>query len=100
MTTETIPDPTIRDWSTDLEVDLVQAGMEPEQARAYRRAFEFGMNRVLSVVATRQELKDEIAAVRQEIKQAVAGLRSEMRFYMLLHLGFFGTLLGVILSKL
>ena len=140
MTTETAPDPTVEAWSDNLEEELVEAGMEQPQAKAYRHAFELGLTRVISQTATRQELQDGLAelrqtmldierrlaqtatkqelldgldqlrqqivdiqlnyATKQDLKDAIAGLRNEMRFYMLLHLGFFGTLLGVILSKL
>ena len=62
MTTETPPaiDPVIRDWSNDLEAELATAGMEPPQAKAYQRAFELGMTRVMSVMATKDELHREI----------------------------------------
>ena len=58
MTTETPPaiDPTIEAWSDRLEEDLIEVGMEPRQARAYQRAFELGLTRVLSVMATKQDL--------------------------------------------
>jgi len=58
MTTETAPapDPVIHDWSDNLEEELVVAGMEPPQAKAYSRAFELGMMRVTSVVSTKQDL--------------------------------------------
>ena len=81
MTTETppaIPDPVIHDWSNDLEDELTEAGMEPPQAKAYARAFELGMTRVLSVMATKQELlltKDEL---RQELRDLGDQLRREM----------------------
>ena len=76
MTTETppaIPDPVIHDWSNDLEDELVDAGMEPPQAKAYRHAFELGMTRVLSVVATKQEL----LLTKQDLQKAIDDLRGE-----------------------
>ena len=123
MTTETpAPDDVVRQWSDDLEEELVEVGMEPASARAYRRAFELGMTRVLSVVATKQELNDAtvllrgelrdaigdlrgelreaIGDLRDELKGEIAGLRSEMRFYFLLLAGLFASVLGVILTKL
>ena len=62
MTTETPPaiDPTIEAWSDRLEEELIEVGMEPRQARAYQRAFELGMTRVMSVMATKDELHREI----------------------------------------
>ena len=76
MTTETPPvDPAIDVWSDRLEQDLAEAGMEAEQARAYARAFEFGMTRVLSVMATKQELKDGLADLRDQLQREM-----ELRF--------------------
>lgn len=85
MTTETAPDPVVHDWSNDLEAELAEAGMEPPQAKVFARAFELGMMRVMSVVATKQDLE-----------KAIAGLRSEMRFLFL----FFGALMTALLSAL
>ena len=81
MTTETPPaiDPVIHDWSNDLQDELVDAGMEPKQAHAYRRAFELGMTRVLSAVATKQDLRDGLLLGRQELLLAKEELRQEMR---------------------
>ena len=56
MTTETAPDPVIHDWSDNLEEELVKEGMEPPHAKAFSRAFELGMMRVMSVVSTKQDL--------------------------------------------
>ena len=113
MTTETAPDPIIHDWSNDLEAELVEADMEPPQAKAFARAFELGMTRVLSVVATKRELRDEIVALRQELRAEIAGLRqelkqeikdsadrvrSEMRFLFLLLAGLNTALLSAILA--
>lgn len=86
MTTETAPDPVIHDWSNDLEAELAEAGMEPPQAKAYARAFELGMNRVLSIMATKQELKDglllsrqELLQTKQELQAAIADVRDQLR---------------------
>ena len=65
MTTETAPDPTVEAWSDNLEEELVEAGMEQAQAKAYRHAFELGLTRVISQTATRQELQDGLAELRQ-----------------------------------
>ena len=69
MTTETVPDPVIEAWSDNLEEDLVAAGMEQPQAHAYRQAFELGMTRVLSVVATKQELRDGLADIADQLRR-------------------------------
>ncbi len=114
MTTETAPDPTIEAWSDRLEGELIEAGMEPAQARAYQRAFELGMTRVLSVMATKQDLlltkqdlQKSIDELRSELQRDIDKLRSEMRFQLLLLTAAISTMfagvfavLGVILSKL
>ena len=78
MTTETAPDPQIEAWSDRLEEELTEAGMEQVQARAYRRAFELGLTRVISQVATRKELQDGLALSRQELQDGLAQLRQEL----------------------
>ena len=115
MTTDTPPaDPTIDAWSDRLEGELIEAGMEAGQARAYQRAFELGMNRVLSVMATKeellltkQELQKSIDDLRSELQRDIDNLRREMRFHLLLLTAAISTMfagvfavLGVILSKL
>ena len=83
MTTETPPiDPVVHDWSSDLEEELAEAGMETPQAKAFARAFELGLTRVLSVTATkqdlvllRQEFKQDLLGVRQEFKQDLLGVK-------------------------
>ena len=70
--------------------------MEPPQAKVFARAFELGMLRVLSVVATKQEA----LLSKQELRSEIATLRNEMRFYMLINFGMLGAVLGVIISKL
>lgn len=96
MTTETVPDPTIEAWSDRLEEDLVEAGMEQPQARAYRYAFELGLTRVISQTATRQELKDGLAALKSDLRREM-DIRFGVLFAML---GVVFALLGVILSKI
>ena len=122
MTTETAPDPIIHDWSNDLEQELVETGMEDPQAKVFARAFELGMMRVLSVMATkeelfqtkqelkqefkdgignlRSELKDEIANLRSEVKDEIANLRREMRFQFVILAGLMAGLMGGIIAKL
>ncbi len=118
MTTETAPDPIIHDWSDDLEEELVEAGMEPPQAKAYARAFELGMARVLSVMATKeellltkQELQKSIDDLRNELHRDIAQLRDDLRremgirgryliFTMTIGFGILAALMGAILSKL
>ncbi len=110
MTTETPPvDPITEAWSDRLEEDLVEAGMETDQARAYRFAFELGLTRVISHTATRQELKDGLTELRQEMREMrddlrgemremVDGLRGEMRFLFLVFGGVVTALLSAILA--
>ena len=75
MTTETAPDSVIQAWSDDLEQELAETGMDQPQARAYRRAFELGLARLLTVVATKQELKDGLAELRDTLRREL-----EIRF--------------------
>ena len=86
MTTETAPDPTIQAWSDNLEEELVEAGMEQPQAKAYRHAFELGLPRVISQTATRQELLDDLAELRRtmvEIQSQLAqtATKQDLRDY-------------------
>ncbi len=103
MTTETAPDPIVHDWSNNLEEELLETGMDQPQARAFARAFEMGMTRVMSVVATKQDL----LLTKQDLQREIDNLRREMRFNFLLLAGLVGAMfagifavLGVILSKL
>ncbi|MDE2746314.1 MAG: hypothetical protein OXI41_10095 [Chloroflexota bacterium] len=75
MTTEATPDPIIAQWSESLEADLTEAGMEQAEAHAYRQSFELGLNRLMSVVATKQELKDGLADLRDQLQREM-----ELRF--------------------
>ncbi len=61
-------------WSEHLEEELIEAGMEPPQAKAYRRAFELGLTRVLSQTATKQEL----LLTKQELQDSIDRLRADM----------------------
>lgn len=75
MTTEATPDPIIAQWSESLEADLIEAGMEQAEAHAYRQSFELGLNRLMSAVATKQELKDGLANLRDQLQREM-----ELRF--------------------
>ena len=79
MTTETAPDPTVEAWSDNLEEELVEAGMEQAQAKAYRHAFELGMARVMSQFATKQELRQAILDLRDDLRREMADLRDDLR---------------------
>jgi len=72
-------DPTVERWSDDLQEELVEVGMEQRQARAYRRAFELGLTRMLSVMATREEFFKVRDDLRQEIRDLRKELRAELR---------------------
>ena len=75
MTTETAPDPVVRQWSDELEQELAEAGMEDPQAKVFARAFELGMNRVLSVLAT----KEELLQTKLDLQREIDNLRNELR---------------------
>ena len=75
MTTESTPDPIIANWAETLEGDLIVAGMEHAEAHAYRQAFELGLTRMMSVVATKQELRLGLATLRDELRREM-----ELRF--------------------
>ena len=99
MTTETPTiDPVVHDWSSDLEEELVEVGMEPPQARAFARAFELGLTRVVSVMATKQELLLMKQELKQDLQKSIDDLRGEMRFCFLLFGGIVTALLGAILA--
>ncbi len=72
-------DPSVERWSDDLQEELVEVGMEQRQARAYRRAFELGLTRMLSVMATREEFFKVRDDLRQEIRDLRKELRAELR---------------------
>ena len=67
-TTETPADPIAAAWSDNLEAELIEAGMEQPEAHAYRQAFELGLTRIMSVVATKQDLKEGLADLRDELR--------------------------------
>ena len=75
MTTESTPDPIIANWAETLEGDLIVAGMDHAEAHAYRQAFELGLTRMMSVVATKQELRLGLATLRDELRREM-----ELRF--------------------
>ena len=75
MTTETTPDPIIAQWSETLEAELTEAGMEQAEAHAYRQSFELGLNRLMTAVATKQELKDGLSDLRDQLQREM-----ELRF--------------------
>ena len=78
MVTEPV-DPQVEIWSDNLEEELVEAGMEQAQAKAYRHAFELGMARVLSQFATKQELRQAILDLRDDLRREMADLRDDLR---------------------
>ena len=100
MTTEAAPDPVVHDWSNDLEAELLETGMEDPQAKASARAFELGMMRVLSVMATKEELFQTKQELKQEFKDEIANLRREMRFQFMILAGLMAGLMGGIIAKL
>ena len=101
MTTETPPvDPVVEAWSDRLEDDLVDAGMDQPQARAYRYAFELGMHRLMSVVATKQELlqvKHDLQREMDHLRQEMRDLRDDLRHEMNLRFAEFDKRLKVML---
>ena len=106
MVTET-PDTQLEVWSDNLEEELVEAGMEPEAAKAYRYAFELGLTRVMSRFPTRQELFAMRDEMRGEIREQAASmrrdidnLRREMRFILVMQTGLLGAILAVVISRL
>ena len=74
-TTETPADPIVAAWSDNLEAELIEAGMDKPEAHAYRQAFELGLTRLISVVATKQDLKEGLADLRDELRHEM-----ELRF--------------------
>lgn len=75
MTTEANPDPIIAQWSETLEAELTEAGMKQGEAHAYRQSFELGLNRLMSVVATKQEFRDGLTDLRDQLQREM-----ELRF--------------------
>ena len=67
-------DPQIDYWADNLEEELVEAEMDPPQAKAFARAFQLGMSRVLSVMAT----KEELLLTKQELQRGLDQLRAEI----------------------
>ena len=74
-TTDTPADPIVAAWSDNLEAELIEAGMDQPEAHAYRQAFELGLTRIMSVVATKQDLKEGLADLRDDLRHEM-----ELRF--------------------
>ena len=72
-------DPVTDQLGTDLEGDLVDAGLEQPQARALRRAVERAVDRMVGNFATRAELYDVRDELRAEIRDVREQLRAEVR---------------------
>jgi hypothetical protein len=71
---------------------------EAAQAKVFARAFELGLTRLLSVVATRQELREGLEDLRSELQREIDRSRSEMRFLFLVFGGVVTGLLSAILA--
>ncbi len=109
-------DPQIDYWADDLDEELVEAGMDAPQAKAFARAFQLGMTRALQHCATRADLallatKEELWMVRDDMRREMDQLRADIdrRFrvlYWILGIGFgvgFGgmfALMAAILARL
>ena len=50
-------DPQIDYWADGLDEELVEAGMDPPQAKAFARAFQLGMTRALQHCVTKEDLR-------------------------------------------
>ena len=79
-------DPQIDLWADTLEEELVEAEMDPAQAKAFARAFQLAMSRVMYQFATkadlimvRDDLRREIGALREEMQHEIGGLRAEIQ---------------------
>jgi hypothetical protein len=68
-------DPVTEQIGTDLEADLVDAGLDEAQARAMRRAVERAVDRILASFATRNEL----FSVRDELRAEMRSIRDDLR---------------------
>ena len=107
-------DPQIDYWADDLNEELVEAGMDPPQAKAFARAFQLGMTRALQHCVTKEDLRYEIDKLRAEMHREIASVRREIdqlradidrRFrvlYWILGIGFGGmfALMAAILARL
>ena len=100
-------DPQIDYWADNLEEELVEAEMDPPQAKAFARAFQLGMSRVMSQFATKQELQHGLDRLRAEIQREIDLLRHDLdrRFrtlYWIMAIGFSGmfALMAAILARL
>ena len=80
MTTETRPEPPVPESAyADYEQDLLNDDLPPAQARATRRALERVVDRLMLVLATKTETRDEFTALRAETRDEFTALRTEMR---------------------
>ena len=70
-------DPQIDYWADDLEEELIEAEMEPAQAKVFARAFQLGMTRVMSQFATKQELQRGLDQLREDLHRGLDQLRAE-----------------------
>lgn len=68
-----VSDPVTEQIGTDLEIDLIDAGLEQDQARAMRRAVERTVDRLVANFATRAELY----AVRDELRAEIRNVSSD-----------------------
>ncbi len=107
-------DPQIDYWADGLDEELVEAGMDPPQAKAFARAFQLGMTRALQHCVTKEDLRYEIDKLRAEMHREIASVRREIdqlradidrRFrvlYWILGVGFGGmfALMAAILARL
>ena len=71
-------DPQIDYWADDLNEELVEAGMDPPQAKAFARAFQLGMTRALQHCVTKEDLRYEIDKLRAEMHREIGALRDEV----------------------
>ena len=68
-------DPVAQQVGTNLETDLVDAGLEEAQARAMRRSVERAVDQIVARFATRTELH----VVRDELRAEMHSMRDELR---------------------
>ena len=76
-------DPVTEQIGTDLEADLVDAGLQEAHARAMRRAVERTVDRLVANFATRAELhavRDELRAeIRDSISNSERKISTQLR---------------------
>ncbi len=76
-------DPQIDYWADNLEEELIEVGMEAPQAKAFARAFQLGMTRVLSQTATKADLtvlatKEQLQMTREDLQRGLDQLREDL----------------------